>query len=105
VHAIVTHPAPQPSLRSSQPGLNVRQTGQSAGSAVGLFAPTKTPTDVAARLHQEVRKALQLPAVQEHLAKLGVEPMDLDQQAFSTFVHQEIAANAELVRDAGIKVK
>jgi tripartite-type tricarboxylate transporter receptor subunit TctC len=72
---------------------------------LGLFVPAKTPPDVVARLHHEVRKALQLPTIREHLAKLGVEPMDLDQQAFSTFVHQEIAANAELVRDAGITAK
>ena len=42
-----------------------------------MLAPAKTPRPIVDRLHEEVQKALALPAVQEKLATQGVEPMPL----------------------------
>ena len=68
----------------------------------GLFVPAKTPRDIIVRLHDETEKALQLAAVQERLAKLGVElmPMSLDQ--FEKFFRDDVAANVQLVKAAHI---
>ena len=68
----------------------------------GLFVPAKTPRDIIVRLHDETEKALQLAAVQERLAKLGVElmPMSLDQ--FEKFFRNDVAANVQLVKAAHI---
>ena len=41
---------------------------------VGLSAPAKTPRAIVDKLHDATERALQDPALQEKLAKLGVEP-------------------------------
>src|SRR5258708_1785529 len=72
---------------------------------VGMFAPAKTPREVLSRLQQETVKALQAPDVREKLARLGTEPMDYAPEAFNAYIRDEIAANAALVKAAGIKAQ
>jgi len=69
---------------------------------VGMFVPANTPPAVVKRLHDETLKAMQVPALQEKLAKLGVEPMTMTPEQFAAYVKSEIAANAALVKAAGI---
>ena len=72
---------------------------------VGMFAPAKAPRDVLNRLHRETVKALHLPDVREKLARLGAEPMDYNPERFNAYLREEIAANAVLVKAAGIKAE
>jgi tripartite-type tricarboxylate transporter receptor subunit TctC len=72
---------------------------------VGMFVPAKTPRDVIQRLYQETSKALHAPDVREKLTRLGAEPMDYAPDAFNTYIRNEIAANAALVKAAGIKAQ
>jgi len=72
---------------------------------LALFAPARTPEDVVRRLHREVHKAMQLPSVKESLAKLGVDAMPMELEEFAKFIREEIIANAELVKAAGITIK
>ncbi len=44
-------------------------------SWTGMFAPAKTPPAVLARLHEEVRKAVESPFGRERLTGLGVIPV------------------------------
>jgi tripartite-type tricarboxylate transporter receptor subunit TctC len=69
----------------------------------GMLAPAKTPQPIIARLYEEVKKALALPAVQEKLATQGVEPMPLDPAEFDAMIASEIASNITLARAAGLK--
>jgi Tripartite tricarboxylate transporter family receptor len=57
----------------------------------------------AEKLHRETLKALQVPKVQEKLAALGMDPMIMTPSEFDLHVQKEIAANAALVKAAGIK--
>jgi tripartite-type tricarboxylate transporter receptor subunit TctC len=41
----------------------------------GAYLPAKTPHAITEKLHAEVMKALDLPAVQERLAAVGIDPM------------------------------
>ena len=70
---------------------------------VGMFVPAKTPREIVARLHQETLKAMQAPDVAQRLARLGAEPMPMTPEQFDAYLRDEVAANAELVRAAGIK--
>ncbi len=70
---------------------------------VGMFAPAKVPREVVNRLHQETVKALHSPDVREKMARLGAEPMDYSPEQFNAYLREEIAANAALVKAAGIK--
>jgi tripartite-type tricarboxylate transporter receptor subunit TctC len=70
----------------------------------GVFAPSKVPADIRAKLHDEIAKALQQPAVREKLVGLGADPMPLTSAQFETLVRNEVETNAQLVKAAGIKV-
>jgi tripartite-type tricarboxylate transporter receptor subunit TctC len=67
-----------------------------------MFVPAATPREIITRLHEETQKALQVPAVQERLAKFGVEPMLLTPEQFDKYVKDDIAAIAKLVKEAGV---
>jgi tripartite-type tricarboxylate transporter receptor subunit TctC len=72
---------------------------------VGMFAPAKTPRETVNRLYQETVKALHAPEVREKLARLGAEPMEYNPEQFNVYIRDEIAANAALVKAAGIKLE
>jgi tripartite-type tricarboxylate transporter receptor subunit TctC len=69
---------------------------------IGVFAPAKTPRAIVVKLNAEIEKAIQVPAVREKLAKLGVQPMSMDAAQFDKFVKRELVVNAELAKAAGL---
>jgi tripartite-type tricarboxylate transporter receptor subunit TctC len=68
----------------------------------GLFVPANTPRDVVDTLYRETAAALQTPAVQAQLAKLGVEPMNMTLEQFAKFFRDDVEANLALVKAANI---
>ena len=70
---------------------------------IGVFAPSKTPAPVVDLLYQTTFKILQSTDMREKLARLGVDPMPLTPAGFDDLVKREIAANAAVVKAAGIK--
>jgi len=72
---------------------------------VGMFVPAKTPREIVERLYQETKRALNAPDAREKLTRLGAEPMDYAPDAFNDYIRKEIAANAALVKAAGIKAQ
>ncbi len=69
----------------------------------GLSAPAKTPADVIQKLHDATEKALAQPAVQEKLAKLGVEPAHMSTAEFVKFFKEDFEATRELAKQANIQ--
>ncbi len=72
---------------------------------VGMFAGSKTPADILARLNAEAVKALQSPEIRERFARLGAEPTPMQPAEFDALIRSELAANAPLVKAAGIKAQ
>ena len=70
---------------------------------IGILLPAKTPRDIVDKLHRETLKALQTPTVRDKLAALGVEPMVMTPGEFDAQILNEIAANAALIKAAGMK--
>jgi tripartite-type tricarboxylate transporter receptor subunit TctC len=70
-----------------------------------MFLPAKTPRAMVDKLHDEVAKALGTPGVRSKLEALGVDPMPMSPSEMDTFVQQQIAANATLVKAADIKAR
>jgi tripartite-type tricarboxylate transporter receptor subunit TctC len=70
---------------------------------IGMFLPAKTPRPIVDKLHGEVAKALATPALRSRLAALGVDAMTLSPEEMDAFVRKQIAANAALVKAAGIR--
>ena len=71
---------------------------------VGMFVPAETPRAIVDRLYRETARALQEPAVRESLAGLGAEQNLMEPQTFDDEIKKEIAANAALVKAAGIPI-
>ena len=69
----------------------------------GISAPAKTPQTVVQKLHDVTEQALNVPAVQESLAKLGVEPAHISVEEFGKFFLEDFADTAKLAKDADIK--
>ncbi|MGE3988028.1 Bug family tripartite tricarboxylate transporter substrate binding protein [Pseudorhodoplanes sp.] len=69
----------------------------------GVFVPANTPSAVVERLHREIAKALEAPAVQTRFAQLGVQPLPGSQAAFTKFFHDDVNATVELAKAANIK--
>ena len=70
---------------------------------IGSFVPAKTPQPIVDRLHAEITKAVSSPALVKRFAELGADPMKISSAEFAAMVKREIAANAVLVKAAGIK--
>jgi len=70
----------------------------------GLLAPAATPAPIVARLNGEVTKILQSADVRERLAAQGAEPMPGTPQAFASFMREEMAKWAPVVKQAGVKL-
>jgi tripartite-type tricarboxylate transporter receptor subunit TctC len=68
----------------------------------GAYLPSKTPRAIVEKLHNEVVKALAVPAVQDRLSKIGVEPFPMTIAEFDAFFKKDIAANLALVKAANI---
>jgi tripartite-type tricarboxylate transporter receptor subunit TctC len=70
---------------------------------VGLSVPAKTPRAVVDKLHGAVEKALQIPELQQKLAKLGVTPQLMSVDDFSKYVKDDLKATIELAKEANIQ--
>ena len=68
----------------------------------GLSVPPKTPRSIVNKLHDETQKALDMPEIQERLAKLGVQPRPMSVEQFERFVRDDVAATVKLAKDANI---
>jgi tripartite-type tricarboxylate transporter receptor subunit TctC len=71
---------------------------------VGMAVPSKTPRAIVTKLHQNTEKAIRSPELNERMAKLGAEQWLMTPQEFDAYIRKEIAANAALVKAAGITV-
>jgi tripartite-type tricarboxylate transporter receptor subunit TctC len=69
----------------------------------GLLAPGATPRPVVDKIYADVAWALALPDLRERLNKMGMEPAPMAPDAFTRFIHEDIARKKKLVQDIGIK--
>jgi tripartite-type tricarboxylate transporter receptor subunit TctC len=72
---------------------------------VGMFVPSKTPREIVARIHAETVKALNSTELRERYARLGAETEIFTPEQFDAYLREEVAANAQLVKAANIKVQ
>lgn len=69
----------------------------------GVFMPSKTPRDIVEKFYAAGSKVLATPEMQKDLRRLGVDPLPMTPSQMDEFVGRELAANAALVKAAGIK--
>jgi tripartite-type tricarboxylate transporter receptor subunit TctC len=70
----------------------------------GLLAPAATPRGVVDRLNRETVRVLEAADIRERLEAQGAEPMPGTPEAFGTFIQEEMAKWAPVVKQAGVKL-
>ena len=85
-----------PSISETLPGFDVKNW-------IGLFAPVGTPPAIVKKLHVEVGKIMQQPAVQKKLESEGAKYYAMSPEAFGAFQRKEAARWGKVIKSAGIK--
>ena len=70
---------------------------------LGIFAPARTPPDIASRLNSEINKAIADPAVRKNLLDSAQEPIGGTSDQFAALVREDYATFGRLVKDLDIK--
>jgi tripartite-type tricarboxylate transporter receptor subunit TctC len=70
---------------------------------VGVFAPSRTPPEIIARINLEVNTILKNPEFQSKLASIGFEPMGGTSAEAAEFLKTELSKWARVVRETGAK--
>jgi tripartite-type tricarboxylate transporter receptor subunit TctC len=69
----------------------------------GLLAPAGTPREILSRLQGDVAKIVAVPALRNNFLERGVElTASTSPDEFTTYIRNEVIANAKLARNAGI---
>jgi tripartite-type tricarboxylate transporter receptor subunit TctC len=79
--------------------------GFTSESWYGFLAPGGTPPERVVSLQREVARALAQPDVKERLAGLAVVPGGEPPAEFASFLREQMATYAAIVREANIKVE
>lgn len=70
-----------------------------------VMAPTSTPKDIVERLNVMTIRAVGAPDLKEALGRQGFEPQTSTPEQLATRIQREIAQNARLVKQAGLKAE
>ena len=74
-----------------------------SGTWAGIIAPAGTPKEIVDRVAAEAKKALSDPATMQRLADQGIVAVGSTPDEFRTFVTDEIARWAKVIKDGNIK--
>ena len=85
------------------PTIGESVAGYAASGWYGLTAPTGTPGEAIAKLHDEMNAGLADPTLSTRLRAVGVAPQPMTTAEFGTFIADEIAKWAKVVQFAAIK--
>ena len=72
---------------------------------LGVFAPARTPPEIANRLNGEINKAIADPAVRKNFLDSAQEPIGGTADQFATLVREDYAKFGRLVKDLNIKAE
>ena len=76
-----------------------------ASTTYALFGPAATPKEITARMHNEIKKALESDVVQEKLRKAGVEPKIGSPEQIKKMLEERTPEWAEVITSAGIRAE
>jgi tripartite-type tricarboxylate transporter receptor subunit TctC len=70
----------------------------------GLFAPKGTPSDVIAKINAAETARLKSPAVQQAIAKLGLQSRALSPQQFAAVMRDQVQLWEKVARESGVRL-
>jgi tripartite-type tricarboxylate transporter receptor subunit TctC len=71
----------------------------------GIVTPAKLPADIGKKLNADITEILRSPAAREWMLRQGAEPAPGTPEAFTDYMHKEIALWGKVIRTAGIKAE
>jgi len=71
----------------------------------GVHVRAGTPVTIIAKLNREMNRVIKLPDLQEKMVGLGLEPAGGSTEAFASFVRDDIARWAKVIKDANVRVE
>lgn len=80
-------------------------TGLVMDQWLGVFAPARTPADIAARLNDEINKALRDPLLRKSFLDSAQEPVGGTADQFASLVRDDFTRYGRLVKDLNIKTE
>ena len=80
-------------------------TGLVMDQWLGVFAPARTPADIAARLNDEINKALRDPSLRKNFLDSAQEPIGGTSEQFASLVRDDFTRYGRLVKDLNIKTE
>ena len=95
----------RPLLREMPTVAEPELKGYEANNWNGVVAPAGTPRAVIQRLHKDIVATLQESAIQDRMAKAGLEPVGDTPAEFAQYLKFEAAKWGKVVKTAGIKAE
>ncbi len=92
---------PQVPTVSETPGLE----GYNAGSWQGILGPAKLPADIVGKLHNEVKRIIALPDINEKMTSQGSRPQAKTPQEMGKWLATEKDRWAKVVKESGLKIE
>lgn len=71
----------------------------------GIVVPARTPDAIVVRLNAEFANVMSMPAVQDRLLKIGIQPMISSSKEFGDFIKAEIPKMADVIKSSGISAE
>ena len=69
----------------------------------GMMAPAATPREIVTRLHREIARAFDDPALRTHMANAGMEPWLGTPEDMGNLIKSEMERYAKIIKSAGIR--
>jgi tripartite-type tricarboxylate transporter receptor subunit TctC len=93
-------------LLPTVPAIAETLPGYEAGLFIAMVAPAATPREIVTRMHGEIARIMQTPALKTRLAELGDEiAVSASPEQFTALLKTEFAKWDKIIKEAGIKIE
>jgi tripartite-type tricarboxylate transporter receptor subunit TctC len=97
-----------PKRSQSVPGLpTISESGIPGYSAVGwfgIFAPSKTPSNIVSKISADIDRVLKTPQVRKEMLDRGIEPSGGTSEEFAELIKADQQKWSRLIQDKNIKI-
>ncbi len=104
LRALAITSAKRSAITPNLPTLAETYPGFESGSWYALFAPSGTPKEAVARVHDAVTRAMQSPEVRDKFIAQGAEPLPGTPQDAAAYTRAEVAKWGRVVKASGARV-
>ncbi len=104
LRALAITSAKRNAITPNLPTIAETYPGFESGSWYALFAPSGTPKEAVARLHDAVTRAMQSPEVRDKFIAQGAEPLSGTPQDAAAYTRAEVAKWGRVVKASGARV-